>query len=64
MNSNFNASFPSYLVFRANPADETDQCKSVVRIAKKYMRQLNIQEGDVVRLEGNTKNTAAVWPCT
>jgi hypothetical protein len=59
MNSNFDAAV-SCLMFRAHPADEDDQCKSIVRIKRKYMRHLDILEGDVVRLEGNTKSTAAV----
>mgnify|MGYP001948884991 CR=1 FL=1 len=47
-------------MFRAYPADEDDQCKSVIRIEKKHMQQLDIKEGDVVKLEGNTKSTAVV----
>ena len=50
----------THLTFRAYPADEEDQCKSVIRIDRKYMQQLNIKEGDVIRLEGNTKSAAAV----
>ena len=49
----------SFLMFRAHPADEDDQCKSVVRIGRRRMQELNIKEGEVVRLEGNTKSTAA-----
>ena len=59
MNNNSNVAI-DYLMFRAYPADEDDQCKSVVRIGRTYMQQLDIKEGDVVRLEGNTKSTAAV----
>ena len=47
------------IAFRIHPADEDDQCKSVVRIGKKHMQQIDIKEGDVVKLEGNTKSTAA-----
>ncbi len=49
----------SFLMFRVHPADEDDQCKSVVRIDRKYMRQLDIKEGEVVKIGGNTKSTAA-----
>ena len=48
------------ITFRIYPADEDDQCKSVVRIGRKHMQQLDIKEGDVVKIEGNTKSTAAV----
>ena len=50
----------SCLLFRPHPADEDDQCKSVVRIGEKHMQQLGLKEGDVVQIEGNTKSTAAV----
>ena len=57
---NKNSDTLSFLMFRVYPADEDDQCKSVVRIGKKHMQQLNIKEGDVIKLEGNTKSTVAV----
>ncbi|MCH9659106.1 hypothetical protein K0U27_10565 [archaeon] len=47
------------IAFRIHPADEDDQCKSVVRIGKKHMQQLDIKEGEVIKLEGNTKSTVA-----
>ena len=59
MNDNSDTSTCS-IMFRAYPADEDDQCKSVIRIEKKHMQQLDIKEGGVVKLEGNTKSTAAV----
>ena len=47
-------------MFRIHPTDEDDQCKSIVRIGQTYMQQLDIKEGDIVRLENNTKSTTAV----
>ena len=58
---NHNSDNPtSFVMFRSHPADEDDQCKSVVRIGQTYMQQLDIKEGDIIRLEGNTKSTAAI----
>ena len=57
---NNNSDHPlSFLLFRTHPVDEEDQCKSIVRIGRKHMQQLDIKEGEIVRLEGNTKSTAA-----
>ncbi len=50
----------SHLMFRIHPADEDDQCKSVVRIGQSHMKQLDIKQGNVVKLEGTTKSTAAI----
>ncbi len=58
MNSNSDAAV-SHLMFRSYSVDEEDQCKSIVRIGRKHMQQLEIKEGEIVRLEGNTKSTAA-----
>lgn len=38
----------------------SDACKTVVKIEQRYMQNLGIRKGDVVKVSGNTKSTAAV----
>ncbi|KAF6245438.1 hypothetical protein [Nitrosopumilus sp. b2] len=36
------------------------QCKTIVKIEPQYMQKFGIREGDIVRISGNTKSTAAI----
>ncbi len=46
---------------RRTKIDEKDNnCKTIVKIEPRHMQSLGIKQGDVVKVSGNTKSTAAV----
>jgi len=40
--------------------DDPHQCKTVVKIEPHYMKKFGINEGEVFRISGNIKSTAAI----
>ena len=45
---------------RSEKNDDPHQCKTIVKIELKYMQKIGIHEGDIVKISGITKNTAAI----
>ena len=45
---------------RSEKNDDPHQCKTIVKIEPKYMQKIGIHEGDIVKISGITKNTAAI----
>ena len=50
------------LVYPRNTGAKKDNnsCKTIVKIEQRYMQDLGIKQGDVVKISGSTKSTAAV----
>ena len=40
--------------------DDPHQCKTIVKIEPHYMQEFGIKEGDIVKISGNIKSTAAI----
>ena len=40
--------------------DDPNWCKTIAKVESRYMRKFGIKEGDVVRISGSTKSTAAI----
>ncbi|KFM22159.1 hypothetical protein AAA799B03_00181 [Marine Group I thaumarchaeote SCGC AAA799-B03] len=45
---------------RTENNDDPHQCKTIVKIEPHYMKKFGIKEGEIVKISGNTKSTAAI----
>ena len=45
---------------RSEKNDDPHQCRTIVKIEPKYMQKIGIHKGDIVKISGITKNTAAI----
>ncbi|MGY5149671.1 MAG: hypothetical protein ACW9W3_06380 [Candidatus Nitrosopumilus sp. bin_68KS] len=45
---------------RIESKDDPHQCKTIVKIEPHYMQKFGIKEGEIVKISGNTKSTAAI----